>query len=297
MKKLLSLTLTILVLSGMSSSAFAACGQCKSTVPTLTYGCQVQQHVFNNGCPQVQNKPDCGFINGRLPDSDEFWQYILKQINNKCDQNGTPDNDCSGAPNCGPNNKPDAEDIPGSDQNNDTAPDSTPNDGADLPQEGEQNNTPDNTPDSPGVNQNPNNTPDSNQGSDQEQTVDQNELYIRQVVSLVNQQRSANGLSAVKLNDTVSAAAQLRAEECAASFSHTRPNGASCFTALREMGVNYSGAAENIAYGQDTPQEVVNAWMNSDGHRKNILNGKYTEIGIGYAVINGTPYWSQFFIY
>ena len=294
MKKLLSLTLTILVLSGMSSSAFAACVPYQGTAPTFTYGCLTQQHIFDSSCQEFRNVPDYGFINGRLPDSDKFWQYILEQINDKCNQNGTPENDCSGDQNCQPNDKPDAGDIPDDNQNNDDNQDG----GADLPQGGEQNNTPDNNPDNnPGINQNPNNTPDSNQGSDQQQTVDQNELYIRQVVSLVNQQRSANGLDSLQLNSTVSAAAQLRAEECAASFSHTRPNGSSCFTALREMGVNYSGAAENIAYGQDTPQEVVNAWMNSDGHRKNILNGKYTEIGIGYAVINGTPYWSQFFIY
>ena len=88
----------------------------------------------------------------------------------------------------------------------------------------------------------------------------------------------------------------MRAAEQARGFSHTRPNGTSCFTALREAGVSYRSAGENIAYGQRTPQEVVTAWMNSATHRANILGRQFTQIGVGYTVINGTPYWAQFFI-
>jgi len=117
------------------------------------------------------------------------------------------------------------------------------------------------------------------------------------VVNLVNQERAKAGLSAVTVDSKVQQAAQVRAAEQARSFSHTRPNGTSCFTALKEAGVNYRGAGENIAYGQTTPQAVMTAWMNSSGHRANILNAKYSKIGVGYTMINGVPYWAQMFTY
>lgn len=78
-------------------------------------------------------------------------------------------------------------------------------------------------------------------------------------------------------------------------FSHTRPSGASCFTALTEAGVSYTRAGENIAYGQSTPEAVVQSWMSSSGHRANILSSSFTTIGIGCTVVNGTAYWAQLF--
>ena len=90
-------------------------------------------------------------------------------------------------------------------------------------------------------------------------------------------------------------AAQVRAAETVQSFSHTRPNGSSFSTALTEAGVSYTRSGENIAYGQSTPQQVVQAWMNSSGHRANILNESFTTIGVGYTVSGGTAYWAQLF--
>ncbi len=120
--------------------------------------------------------------------------------------------------------------------------------------------------------------------------------YAQEVVRLVNVERAKYGLSALTVNAKASQAAQVRAAEQARSFSHTRPNGSSCFTALKEAGVSYRSAGENIAYGQRTPQQVVTAWMNSSGHRANILGSQFTQIGVGYTLIGGTPYWAQFFI-
>ena len=77
-------------------------------------------------------------------------------------------------------------------------------------------------------------------------------------------------------------------------FSHTSPTYGSPFQMMKAFGLSYRTAGENIAYGQRTPQEVVNAWMNSSGHRANILNSSYTQIGVGY-VANGN-YWTQMFI-
>ena len=92
-------------------------------------------------------------------------------------------------------------------------------------------------------------------------------------------------------------AAEIRAKEIVTSFSHTRPNGSSFATALTESGVNFKTAGENIAWGQKTPQEVMNVWMNSQGHRANILNTTFTEIGIGvYQEPSGTMYWTQLFL-
>lgn len=126
---------------------------------------------------------------------------------------------------------------------------------------------------------------------------DTQEAFAAQVVSLVNVERAKNGLPALEIDSRVTAAAQTRAGELKRSFSHSRPDGRSCFTALTESGASYRGAGENIAYGQTTPEAVMNAWMNSDGHRANILSNKYTTIGVGYTVIDGVPYWAQMFTY
>ncbi|MBR1771777.1 MAG: hypothetical protein IJ747_07075 [Lachnospiraceae bacterium] len=117
------------------------------------------------------------------------------------------------------------------------------------------------------------------------------------IVELVNEARAEAGLQPVTLKADVTAVAQLRANEIITSFSHTRPNGSSCFTALSQAGVSYRGAGENIAYGQRSPEEVMNGWMNSAGHRANILNANFTTIGVGYVQKNGVNYWSQMFTY
>jgi len=119
--------------------------------------------------------------------------------------------------------------------------------------------------------------------------------YAEEVLRLVNVERSKQGLSPLTTTTTLKAAADKRAQETAVSFSHTRPNGTTFSTVLKEYGISYRTAGENIAYGQRTPQEVVTAWMNSSGHRANILNGNFNKIGIGVYQKNGVIYWSQLF--
>lgn len=119
--------------------------------------------------------------------------------------------------------------------------------------------------------------------------------YAEQVAVLVNKERHAYGLQPVKVSPKLSEAANIRASELKENFSHTRPNGTSCFTAMSELEIQYSAAAENIAYGQKNPESVMNAWMNSSGHRANILNEKMEYIGVGVNYQNGVYYWSQFF--
>lgn len=120
------------------------------------------------------------------------------------------------------------------------------------------------------------------------------EELINEVLKLVNENRAKYGAAPLTLNSTLSEAAQTRAAECGQVFSHTRPDGSSCFTVFEEYDISYSYAAENIAYGYTTAEEVMNGWMNSEGHRKNILNGNYTEIGIGYDP--ATNSWVQLFL-
>ena len=106
--------------------------------------------------------------------------------------------------------------------------------------------------------------------------------FEAEVVRLVNIERKNNGLSPLTQDSVLCKAADIRAEEINKVFSHTRPNGTSCFTALDELGVEYVYAGENIASGYRTPAAVVEGWMNSSGHRANILDVTYRRIGVGF---------------
>lgn len=122
--------------------------------------------------------------------------------------------------------------------------------------------------------------------------------YLQQVVSLTNQERSKAGLPALKASTQLSAAAAVRAREIVTSFGHVRPDDSSFSTAIGQNGVSFNGAGENIAYGQTSPQEVMNAWMNSQTHRDAILSPYYTNIGVAcYQDSNGVLYWTQLFTY
>ncbi len=115
------------------------------------------------------------------------------------------------------------------------------------------------------------------------------------VLRLVNNERAKYGLQPLAQTDGLTAVARVRAKEIVASFSHTRPNGSSCFTAAKEAGISYRAAGENIAYGYPSPEAVVNGWMNSEGHRKNILSPSFGKLGIGCYQNGGVLYWTQFF--
>lgn len=157
-----------------------------------------------------------------------------------------------------------------------------------------------NTPDTGIPDNKPENTPDNNpdNGSTDTETPDtENQSYAEEVVSLVNVERAKEGLDPLTIDIKVQEAAQIRALEIETLFSHTRPNGSSFSTVLKEQNISYKSAGENIAWGQRSPQDVVNAWMNSEGHRANIMNANYTKIGVGYSQnTQGTNYWSQLFI-
>lgn len=163
--------------------------------------------------------------------------------------------------------------------------------------------------DAPETNVPENDTPDNNgsgnngtedttpeESPEEDSSDDSVHAYVKEVINLVNAERAKEGLPSLTMDKKVQAAAQVRAMECEQLFSHTRPNGTSFVTALQEQNVSYRRAGENIAWGQRTPEQVVTGWMNSAGHRANIMNPHFTTIGVGYYQNTaGTNYWSQLF--
>ncbi|WP_284141541.1 CAP domain-containing protein [Virgibacillus sp. LDC-1] len=120
--------------------------------------------------------------------------------------------------------------------------------------------------------------------------------FEQQVVDLTNQERAKQGLSALKVDWELSRVAREKSRDMSVNgyFSHNSPTYGSPFDMMKSWGISYNTAGENIAKGQRTPQEVVNAWMNSEGHRANIMNGKFTHIGVGY--VESGNVWTQQFI-
>jgi uncharacterized protein YkwD len=122
--------------------------------------------------------------------------------------------------------------------------------------------------------------------------------YVNEVIVRTNEARAEAGLSPLKAAPILNEMAKIRAEETVQLFDHTRPDGRSCFTVFDDYGVKYRAVAENIACGQRSPEEVVTAWLNSSGHRANIMNSAYDYIGVGLVYDENSAYgfyWSQFF--
>ncbi len=120
--------------------------------------------------------------------------------------------------------------------------------------------------------------------------------YEKEVVRLVNIERKKNGLKELTYDWELSRVARYKSQDMKdkSYFSHTSPTYGSPFQMMKSFGITYRTAGENIAKGQATPEAVVKAWMNSSGHRANILNSSFTHIGVGY--VSGGNYWTQMFI-
>ena len=162
----------------------------------------------------------------------------------------------------------------------------TPDCGTSCPERpGQTPDAPDETPDTPGT------TPGQTPAPDASGSVSTLE---RRVAELVNEQRAAYGLSALTLSQTLCAGARLKSQDMKSGgyFSHESPTYGTPFEMMQQLGISYRTAGENIAMGYSTAEAVVNAWMNSESHRANILNGTYTQIGVGEA----GGYWTQWFI-
>lgn len=138
--------------------------------------------------------------------------------------------------------------------------------------------------------------PTTTKPSTQQTAPISNTQFVAEVLRLCNIERQNAGIAPLSASTQLNQAAAIRANEIITSFSHTRPDGTSCFTVLKQLNISYNNAGENIAAGQKTPQEVVTGWMNSEGHRKNILNPAFNKLGVGY--VTGGSYghnWVQVF--
>lgn len=129
------------------------------------------------------------------------------------------------------------------------------------------------------------------------QSADANTIAVEtRVIELTNVERRNNGLADLQADSSLSGVAREKSHDMQKNnyFSHTSPTYGSPFDMMRDMGISFMAAGENIAMGQQTPEQVVEAWMNSEGHRRNILREDYTHIGVGY--IPDGSYWTQMFI-
>ncbi len=120
--------------------------------------------------------------------------------------------------------------------------------------------------------------------------------FAKEVLRLVNAERTREGLAPLSLDARLCAAAGQRAQEACAYFSHSRPDGSSCFTVFSQYGIRYRAAGENIAKGYASPAAVVQAWMDSAGHRANIMNASYHKMGLGYVPCGSSYAWGQLFM-
>ena len=180
-------------------------------------------------------------------------------------------------------------------------PESTPNNPSTTPQqkpESTPSTTPQQKPES--TPSTPSTTPEQKPESTPEQKPSTDfSSYQQQVLDLVNAERTKRGISALTLDSNLSSVATKKSQDMVNKnyFDHTSPTYGSPFDMMKQFGISYRTAGENIAKGQKTPQEVVTAWMNSEGHRKNILNPNFTNLGVGIAKDSkGTTYWTQMFI-
>ncbi|HBG5113105.1 TPA: sporulation protein [Clostridioides difficile] len=206
-----------------------------------------------------------------------------KPGNNKPESNKPEDNNNSGSTNKPDNNKPESNKP--EDNNNSGSTDKLDNNKPES-NKPEDNNNSDST-----------NKPDDNNNSGS--TSESFSAYQKEVVDLVNIERAKAGLNPLTLDSSISNVATKKSQDMIDNnyFSHNSPTYGSPFDMLKKFGISYKTAGENIAMGQKTPKEVVNAWMNSEGHRKNIMNPNFSKIGVGVAQKSGgSIYWTQIFV-
>ncbi|MBU5307908.1 CAP domain-containing protein [Clostridioides mangenotii] len=223
---------------------------------------------------------------------------------NSCTIKDQDKNDCNNGlgTNCKPGNNNDNDNNSGNTtnpgDNNDNNSGNTTNPGDNNDNDNNSGNTTnpgDNNDNNSGNTTNPGDNNDNNAGS----TTGNFSAYQKEVVDLVNAERSKQGVKPLTLDAEVSSVATKKSQDMIDKnyFDHNSPTYGSPFDMLKQFGISYKTAGENIAMGQRNPKEVVNSWMNSEGHRKNILNGNFTKIGVGVAQnSNGQIYWTQMFI-
>ena len=217
--------------------------------------------VYSNTKYKFSAKPNCSVKPELKPDKDNSCKDKNHNDKNCNNTNKPEDNNNSDSTNKPDNNKPESN-------------------------KPEDNNNSDST-----------NKPDDNNNSGS--TSESFSAYQKEVVDLVNIERAKAGLNPLTLDSSISNVATKKSQDMIDNnyFSHNSPTYGSPFDMLKKFGISYKTAGENIAMGQKTPKEVVNAWMNSEGHRKNIMNQNFSKIGVGVAQKSGgSIYWTQIFV-
>ncbi|HEK8758918.1 TPA: sporulation protein [Clostridioides difficile] len=243
----------------------------------------------DNSCKD-KNHNDKNCNNTNKPEDNNNSDSTNKPDNNKPESNKPEDNNNSGSTNKPNNNKPESnkpESNKPEDNNNSGSTDKPDNNKPESNKPEDNNNN----------NSDSTNKPDDNNNSGS--TSESFSAYQKEVVDLVNIERAKAGLNPLTLDSSISNVATKKSQDMIDNnyFSHNSPAYGSPFDMLKKFGISYKTAGENIAMGQKTPKEVVNAWMNSEGHRKNIMNPNFSKIGVGVAQKSvGSIYWTQIFV-
>ena len=245
---------------------------------------------FNkNNCPSKFPS-----INDNKDDNDNIEDNNQNNGNNQDNNQGGNIEDN----NQGNNNQDKDDNNQGNDNNQDQDKDDNNQDNNNNQDQDKDDNNQDNNQDN---NNNQDQDKDDNNQNDDNNSSNINGFSKEQVevLNLVNKERKANGLKPLTLNKELSNVANIKSRDMIEKgyFDHTSPTYGSPFDMMKKFNISYNTAGENIAMGQKTPSEVMNSWMNSSGHRANILNSTYTELGVGIQKdSNGTIYWTQMFI-
>lgn len=258
----------------MTAAAAAAAIAVSMTIPASAASCSKTCNA-NPNCTSNSNSNSCGIFNFNSLCNilKNFGINIPGCTSNSGNNSGTvhkPDTDCPDG-NCGTVQKPDTT-CPDGNCGTVQKPDTDCSDG------------------NCGTVQKP------DTGTTTDKTDNDVSDYEKEVVDLVNEIRKEYGLSELKLNTELSAVARAKSQDMKDNqyFSHTSPTYGSPFDMMKSFGISYGTAGENIAMGYRTPEAVVDGWMNSEGHRANILNSSFKEIGVGY--VSSGNYWTQMFI-
>ncbi|HGM1122012.1 CAP domain-containing protein [Clostridioides difficile] len=294
------LALGVLTLATASSAVTASASSLENNVNISN-----KSLVYSNTKYKFSAKPNCSVKPELKPDKDNSCKDKNHNDKNCNNTNKPEDNNNSDSTNKPDNNKPESNKP--EDNNNSDSTDKPDNNKPES-NKPEDNNNSDST-DKPDNNKPESNKPEDNNNSDSTNKPDDNNnsgstsenfsAYQKEVVDLVNVERAKAGLNPLTLDSSISNVATKKSQDMIDNnyFSHNSPTYGSPFDMLKKFGISYKTAGENIAMGQKTPKEVVNAWMNSEGHRKNIMNPNFSKIGVGVAQKSGgSIYWTQIFV-
>ncbi|AUA22701.1 TPA: sporulation protein [Clostridioides difficile] len=284
------LALGVLTLATASSAVTASASSLENNVNISN-----KSLVYSNTKYKFSAKPNCSVKPELKPDKDNSCKDKNHNDKNCNNTNKPEDNNNSDSTNKPGNNKPESNKP---EDNNNSGSTNKPDNNKPESNKPEDNNNSGST-DKPEDNNNSDSTnkPDDNNNSGS--TSESFSAYQKEVVDLVNIERAKAGLNPLTLDSSISNVATKKSQDMIDNnyFSHNSPTYGSPFDMLKKFGISYKTAGENIAMGQKTPKEVVNAWMNSEGHRKNIMNPNFSKIGVGVAQKSGgSIYWTQIFV-